>query len=173
MARAFTRASSHTISLPSVADLTTAMTFGCWLQTASASAVAEYRTLCGKGRSGDATDRNFGFDFRRVASGNEGLEMYWTQPVNNYSEYYFDVTLSLNTWYHLVWTADWSTNPDTVACYLNGAAQSLSVGGSTDATPTTGATPVPNMGAFHGGGSDYWDGRLAEGVIMPVAITEA
>jgi len=158
MARGFVKASSQSLTPVGLSDLTSQMSFGCLFSPGSTVGEASFNTLLSKGASG--TDRNYGFDYRGI-SGVEKLEVYWTQPASTYVEHSATVVLSNSVFISIVWTIDWTTNPDTVTLYVDGVSQSLELLGSNNSSPTTAATQAARIGAFSTG-ADFLDGSLAE-----------
>lgn len=171
MARNFVRASSQYLTPNGVTDLTSQMSFGCWFKPASTPGADTFQTLLSKGKDGN--DRNYDFDYRTTL-GVPKLELNWTSPASTFIEYYYEVTLTNGTWYHLLWTMDWGTNPDTITFYLNGVSQGLTLVGSNNGTPSLGATQSAHIGAFRSiSPLDFLDGDLAELFITRDIVTAA
>lgn len=174
MARKFLGSANEYITIPSVPDapLAIKLTFGCWFRKDVGATVSEYHTLFSKGKSGDSSDRHLWID-HRLRSSVEHLEVVWTQPYATSIEYYSPVALAVGRWYHLLLTCNWTTNPDTIALYLNGIPLALTNSGGTNAAPTTGATQVTSLGNIPTAAADRrFEGDLAEVFLLSDVISQ-
>lgn len=169
MARNFDRASGHWIDTTGVPDFTTTFSLSCWLRVSQTIVGGEFFTIFSKYRTGvGGTDRNIHMDYR-VISGVANLTFNWTQPASTFILYRTGTTpLVVGAWTQIVWTADWTTNPDQVFAYKNGVSQTVNLDGSNNATPTTTATQVAEIGRF---GGSAWPGDIAELAIWPIVLT--
>jgi hypothetical protein len=174
MALDFERSAAQALSLTSfVLPYTTQCSFGGWINPESTPGTNAVHTIFSKGDGLTTTDRNLHCVYWNNA-GEVRLAVLWTQPANTFHIYTFVTTLTPGTWVHVCWTIDWTTNPDTLAFYLDGVARTLTLAqGSTNATPSLGGTQNSHIGAIHSSLTlDNWDGMMAElflytGVLTP------
>ena len=164
----FVRASNETWAVASFPDLQTSMTFHCVLSSPAAPGGSDFPTYFAKGTVGTA-NRNFDFDYR-LRTGVANLELNWTTSTGVFVEYFKAKTLTANQRYSIIWTVDWSTNPDVVELYIDGAAQTPTLSGSNNGTPNVPATQVTALGSFQGG-SEYYSGEIAEAAVWNVVLS--
>jgi hypothetical protein len=169
MARNFVRASGHYINFnPVLTDYTTKLSLGFWIKFTTAPGSGErYMLFC---KHKDGNDINFHLEYRNDA-GTKRLQLAWSQPVATFSIYHHDVDLATDTWYHLCVTADWTTNPDTIVLYIDGASVALTLTGSNNATPTTGAIQAATLGRHGTLNQNYLNGDMAEFFTLADTLT--
>ena len=170
MARVFLSTANQYVTVPSLPDITTKLTFSCWFRKSAIPTAGQFHNIFTKGNSG--TSRNFDLD-HRLRSGVEHLELSWTTAASTYAEYYAAVTLQIGRWYHVVCTIDWDASPDVVALYLDGVPLALTLTGSNDSAPYIAATQVSRIGNIHSSPSagTRFQGDIAEAFLLSDTIT--
>src|SRR5688500_18048032 len=108
MACNFDRASDQWIDVAGLPDFTSQFSFSARIRISQSIVSGEFFTVFSKIKDGN--DRNIYIDYR-VNGGVVNLELGWSQPAGTFIQYAFQQTLAVGTWFSLVWTADWTTNP--------------------------------------------------------------
>jgi len=163
MARNFDTASNHRIEIASLSDYSTQLSFSVWVNPTTDPSAAQFYTMFSHA-SGPPESRNMDIDYRR-RSGVQHVEISWTQPIGSYIEWVVSTgfTLLLGVWHHIAFAIDWTTNPDSVSMWIDGAAQTMSFVGSDNATPTATGTPLfDRIGSYADSANSAWDGSIAE-----------
>ncbi len=173
-ARDFTAASSDTIAVTPIGDLTSTFSISLWYYQTAYPTIGNAFCMVGKGQSGVAGNVCFKINFYQDALARGVHFIYMTTAW--YGVNFTSTQASwpaLNTWHHLVWTADFTPNPDVIKCYLDGGSQTVGLlAGSTDTTPPVTATQIMNIGSQHGGG-EYWPGRIDNVLATNTILTDA
>ena len=166
--KVFTRASNELWDITGIPDLQTGMTLHTVISVTATPGGSDFPAYITKGSS--SVNRNFWFDYR-LRTGVANLELNWTTAPSTFVEYFKAITLVFNQRYDIIWTVDWSTNPDQVELYIDGVAQTPTLSGSNNGTPNVPATQVAKMGGQIGSATDTWSGEQCETAIWSAVLT--
>ncbi len=168
MARNFVHTSNQRIEFATLSDYTTQISWSCWVNAASDASPVQFFVMFSKSKD-DGSDNNISIDYRTRA-GVRNIEIYWTQPTSTFQEYVVTTGFPLTngTWFHIAFAIDWTTNPDSVTLWVDGASQSLTLAaGSNNATPSIGTPIKARIGSLIDASGFSWDGQLAEMAVWP------
>lgn len=157
MARHFIRASSQSITLSSLPDLTTALSYSCWFRNLSSPGSFPNRNPhILKGGNGGA-DINY-----LVNQDNANIGLIWTTASSSYHFLTCALTPDTGVWHHIALATDFSGSGSLV--YIDGVSQTVS---DSAGTPEINNTDQ-GIGVFY---SERMDGDLAHICLWNVKLS--
>lgn len=155
----FSNAADRLVS-DSHADFTSQVSVSLWLKSESNPGTNQTNYFL-KTKSGANSDHNFGITW--TPSGSGDIYIMWHNPSTTMNEWKADYNPTVGAWTHFYFSIDWTTNPDTVSLWINGASQTVTHNfGSNNIAPVTAATQVYYIGGPGSGDPNFTDGKLAE-----------
>lgn len=159
----FEEGSSQRITYtPNTAAYSTTVSISFWVKAESLPGAHQMHFI-DLGASASWNPRNVSAYWTPAGGGTIGIS--WINASGpTFAEWTKAYTLSTSAWTHFYFEVDWSTNPDTVLCWINGSSQALTCTfGSNNLTPA-GTYGQISVGGEHGSGTtgNYMDGLLAE-----------
>ena len=137
-------------------DVQTQLAITAWVNPAAAPASGSQFTVVANGRS--AGNRNFVLDYRNI-SGTLQLEVSNSVGAS-FGEMRAVTTLSTGVWHSIVFSVDWTLNPWTGTCFVDGSSVTVTNSGAvTTGTPST-ADTIQQIGEI--ASVAFWNGNLSE-----------
>lgn len=167
-ARLFVASNGDKITVPSPAKWSSALSISVWVYPTSqpSGGYAIWSDTNGPGT------QTFVLDYVN-SSGTKQISVSWTTLFGQYTGTSANVTLSNGQWYHILWTADLSTNPDTYHCYVNGTDNTVTASPSESGPPYVLGGTCRIGSIFWGTEIDLFDGRIAEPAIWVDKVLNA
>ena len=164
-ARVFVAASNDYVGIPNTANIGTLLSVSTWVKPASAGAAGANYYFSKGNNTGDV---NWAFGYTGGV-----VRLVYTDSFVSFVVWSYTVTLTVGQWYHLAWTVDWTTNPDTVTVWIDGTQHAATCTlGSNNSLPTTTNPQTTAIGGYVGANFTF-DGSLAEPAVFDGSLLGA